>query len=148
MKKRLCAFLTVLAAGGCVEEMQPLPARFTEVVQVSKREPGPACRPLGAIEGRSREIDRVPYESAYEVLRTNAALRGGNYVVIDLLHGANLASSNESSIVIHGRLYDCALGESLPVAHVHHHAPPPLACAAPSAAVCNHPDHAWGAVRD
>ncbi len=90
--------------GGCFEEQAVrLPSQFTEAIQVSKREPGAACRTLGAIEGRSRDLDDSAYTSAYDTLRSNAALRGGNYVVIDLINGA------DGAVIIHGRLFNCGL---------------------------------------
>jgi hypothetical protein len=98
----------VLAAAlfcGCVESTEVRIAPYlVDAVQVSKLEPGPACRALGALDGTSDDEGR--YESAYSSLRTHAALRGGNYVVID----AVIAEELVSAITINGRLYACAVG--------------------------------------
>jgi hypothetical protein len=79
---------------------------LVDAVQVSKAEPGPACRALGALDGVSAEDCDARYESAYTSLRTRAALRGGNYVVID----AVITEVMDRTIVINGRLYACAYG--------------------------------------
>jgi hypothetical protein len=85
---------------GCIEEqVVRLPSHLTESVQVSRSEPEGHCRPLGAIEAHSGDMDYNTYESAYERLRSNAALRGGNYVVIDAVN---------TSAVIQGRLFNCS----------------------------------------
>lgn len=106
----LCALL-----GGCLDEpdLVRLSPRLLDQVRVSKTEAGGVCRPLGAVEGRSGDYTDRIYESAYEALRTVAAARGGNYVVIDTVssHGP------EVSMAIHGRLFDCPLG--IPTATVH-----------------------------
>jgi len=90
---------------GCAESNDMRIAPYlVDAVQVSKAEPGPACRALGALDGISDDEGR--YESAYSSLRTRAALRGGNYVVID----AVIAEELDRSIIINGRLYACAVG--------------------------------------
>src|SRR5262249_52471478 len=61
--------------------------------------------------GRSRDIEGLSqYESAYDVVRTQAALRGGNYVVIDLVTAARTPSGSSDSVSIQGRLFACTLG--------------------------------------
>jgi hypothetical protein len=113
-----CVALVLL--GGCIEEQSiRLPSHFTDPVMVSKSEPEGMCRNLGAVEGRSRESDDSPYEAAYDTLRSNAALRGGNYVVMDLINATRVQSGGntyEGPVVIQGRLYQCAIG--MPGAHV------------------------------
>jgi hypothetical protein len=107
-------WLGVLLLGGCIEEQAiRLPSHFTDSIQVSKREPEGMCRTLGAVEGRSRESDDNGYEAAYDTLRSNAALRGGNYVVLDLVNATRVQSGGntyDGPVVIQGRLYRCALG--------------------------------------
>jgi hypothetical protein len=99
------AFLAI--APGCVDSNDMKIAPYlVDSVQVSKKEPGPACRALGALDGTSAEDCDGRYESAYASLRTHAALRGGNYVVID----AVLTEVLDRAIVINGRLYACAYG--------------------------------------
>ena len=103
---RQVAVLGVLALG-CVESRDIRIAPYlVDAVQVSKAEPGAACRPLGAVDGVSDLECDGRYESAYASLRTHAALRGGNYVVIDAVTTEYL----DRSISINGRLYACALG--------------------------------------
>jgi hypothetical protein len=103
---RLVVALGVLALG-CVESRDMRIAPYlVDAVQVSKAEPGPACRALGAVDGVSDVDCDGRYESAYSSLRTHAALRGGNYVVIDAVTSEYL----DRSISINGRLYACVLG--------------------------------------
>ena len=84
---------------------------LVDAVQVSRNEPGQACRPLGALDGTSSsDCDGSRYEAAYSALRTHAALRGGNYVVIDVITTAHPSESEERSITINGRLYACPFG--------------------------------------
>jgi len=91
---------------GCIEDqVVRLPSHLTEAVQVSRTEPEGQCRPLGAIEAHSGDMEYNTYESAYERLRSNAALRGGNYVVIDAVN---------TSAVIQGRLFRCTPGSAAP----------------------------------
>jgi hypothetical protein len=98
------AVLSVVFLSGCVESNDMRIAPYlVDAVQVSKMEPGPSCRSLGALDGVSGDCDS-PYESAYTALRTRAALRGGNYVVID----AVIPEALDRSIIINGRLYACA----------------------------------------
>jgi hypothetical protein len=103
---RQVAVLAVALLSGCVEQNDMRIAPYlVDAVQVSKAEPGPSCRALGALDGVSGDCES-PYESAYAALRTRAALRGGNYVVID----AVIPESLDRSIIINGRLYACVYG--------------------------------------
>src|SRR5947209_8283886 len=100
------AALAAAVLSGCAESNDMRIAPYlVDAVQVSKSEPGPTCRALGALDGASGDCES-PYESAYAALRTRAALRGGNYVVID----AVIPEAFDRSIVINGRLYACAFG--------------------------------------
>jgi hypothetical protein len=124
-----CAVSACIAlfASACADPPPPRVApQLVEQVQVSKREPGLYCRSLGAIEASSECCDLSPYESAYASLRGNAALRGANYVVIDLVHGpAPMSDSSYSrTTVIAGRLFQCPLGG--PYAGMRMPLPPPL----------------------
>jgi hypothetical protein len=104
-------FAAVLLSSGCAEEVdRRVPARLRETVQVSKVEPGPFCRNLGALEGHSENGEETPYESAYETLRSKAVERGGNYVVIDLVSGPHFVPPSSDEVAIQGRLYACPLG--------------------------------------
>jgi hypothetical protein len=95
---------------GCIEEqVVRLPTHLTESVQVSRSEPEGHCRALGAIEAHSGDMEYNTYESAYDRLRSNAALRGGNYVVIDAVN---------TSAVIQGRLFRCTPATAPPQAVV------------------------------
>ncbi len=111
---RLSGLVCAAVLAGCGESNDMRIAPYlVDAVQVSKLEPGAACRPLGALDGVSDD-DESRYESAYASLRTRAALRGGNYVVID----AVTTEPADRSIIINGRLYACAFGaySTLPVA--------------------------------
>ncbi len=106
--------LIAIAWAGCAEV--PDSARISpvlvEAVQVSKAEPGGQCRSLGALDGMCADCEGARYESAYGSLRANAALRGGNYVVIDLITANH--SGIEDGIAIHGRVYACPIGAPYP----------------------------------
>jgi hypothetical protein len=114
-----CALWLSAAVGvGCAETSEILRAdpRLTAQVQVSKLEPGPACQPLGALDASSGDCEEHIYETAYELLRNKAALRNGNYVVIDSISGPHpLLSSGgaDSAVVIQGRLFTCPAGGAL-----------------------------------
>jgi hypothetical protein len=105
--------IAILLAG-CDEEPQRLPAHITDHVQVARSEPGPHCESIGALEGHSSDNARSKYESAYADLKDTAAMRNGNYVVIDQV--ASLFAGSDGEVVIRGRLYVCSLG--LPAAMV------------------------------
>lgn len=109
------------AASGCAETaVAPRPdAHLIERVQVSKAEPASDCQALGAIEGRSAECDDADnnpdaYQSAYDSLRANAAMRGGNFVVIDSTGGPHLVSISpvvyDGRMSIRGRVFACNAG--------------------------------------
>ena len=113
--------LVSLSMLGCDEEPQRLPAHITDNVRVARTEPGAHCESVGALEGHSSDGARSKYESAYADLKDAAALRGGNYVVIDQVAAIPLGSDPE--VVIRGRLYSCSLG--LPAQMVRMEAPAP-----------------------
>jgi hypothetical protein len=106
--------------GGCIEAETPKIAPWlVESVEVSRREPGPYCEALGALEGTSdmddendEDEDAGSYAVAYASLRSRAALRGGNYVVIDQVRGPHLFADSTYSraTVIAGRVYFCGVG--------------------------------------
>lgn len=105
-----CVLLAGL--GGCFSDDQPrIAPELVDSVQVTRVEPGPSCQTLGAVEGRSSDDDDS-YPSAYEAVRERAALRGGNYVVIDAISGPMMAPGGiyDAAITIRGRLYGCAVG--------------------------------------
>ena len=108
---RHVALVWIFFACGCLDtpEQARIAPALVEAVQVSKVEPGLACRALGALDGSSADCEQNRYESAYASLRTNAALRGGNYVVIDLVSSQLQESSGERAITINGRVYSCPL---------------------------------------
>jgi len=105
--------LALAPLAACVDggETPRIAQSLVDAVQVSKTEPGGNCRSMGALEGRSDDEEETIYEAAYETLRTNAALRGGNYVVIDNIEGPHFVSASyyETSVVIRGRLFACTL---------------------------------------
>ena len=89
---------------GCVEnEDAKIAPSLVDQVQVSRTEPGSVCRALGALDGTSGDCEGSRYEAAYSALRTRAALRGGNYVVID-----HVMSDQDRTVTIEGRVYICA----------------------------------------
>lgn len=67
-------------------------------VVMSKNEPSVVCSPLGVVEGKGND-PRVGYDR----MRTQAALRGANYVVID---GTTAGTINAVAKVI-GRAFRC-----------------------------------------
>jgi hypothetical protein len=114
---RLGAMFVFASTGliGCAEsDAVKIAPHLVEAVRVSKLDPGSVCQPLGAIEGRSgdEDSDDAPYEAAYHALRSNAALRGANYAVIDSVGEPHYSGSGSYStdVVIRGRIYNCALG--------------------------------------
>jgi hypothetical protein len=106
--------LVVLVAAGCAEtnDSARIAPYLVDAVQVSKIEPADSCRALGALDGTSDEdCDSSRYESAYAALRTHAALRGGNYVVIDAITSSRFGDGpDDRAITINGRLYACPIG--------------------------------------
>jgi hypothetical protein len=107
---RASLYATTIVLWGCAEtEEAQVPPHLTDAVRVSREEPGSNCRPLGAIESRSNN-DSGSYESAYDTLRQGAALRGGNYVVIDLVSAPSLNVGSDLPVIIRGRVYSCSLG--------------------------------------
>jgi hypothetical protein len=99
------AFVSLISfSWGCVEnEDAKIAPSLVDAVQVSKSEPGPVCKALGALDGTSGDCDGSRYEAAYAAIRTRAALRGGNYVVID-----HVMSDVDRMVTIEGRVYACA----------------------------------------
>jgi hypothetical protein len=90
---------------GCAEtEDAKIAPTLVDAVQVSRSEPGSVCRALGALDGSSGDCEGSRYEAAYTALRTRAALKGGNYVVID-----HVMSDMDRTVTIEGRVYACAL---------------------------------------
>jgi hypothetical protein len=108
--------VAALLAASCIPEVK-VDARMVEAVQVSKSEPGPWCRTLGAVEGAS-DMGAAGYVSAYHALRTEAARLGGNYVVIDHVTGGRLAAEAWRDTVIGGRVFVCPLVNGFPKVHV------------------------------
>jgi Domain of unknown function (DUF4156) len=105
---RHVALLWIFATSGCLEADQArIAPALVDAVQVSKAEPSTTCRALGALDGSSGDCEQNRYETAYATLRTNAALRGGNYVVIDLV--SSQFAEGEHAITINGRVYSCPL---------------------------------------
>jgi hypothetical protein len=110
---RTLGIVIAISLAGCDEEPQRLPAHITDHVQVARAEPGPHCESMGALEGHSSDEARSKYESAYADLKDAAALRNGNYVVIDQV--SSWLSGTDTEVVIRGRLYACALGLPAPL---------------------------------
>jgi hypothetical protein len=114
--------------------------RLINQVMVSKLEPGPGCRPLGPIVGRGSDSseETATYEAAYEELRNSAALRQGNYVVIDSIEGPHMLTLQlyNNAYEIRGRAFECPVGlagwSSLPASA----GGPAAAASVPSAPVC------------
>lgn len=115
-RTRLCLLAGLASLAGCASELKP-EARLIDAVQVSKSEPGPWCRPLGAVEGAS-DFGTIGYVTAYHALRSEAALRGGNYVVIDHVAGAHSAAEAWRDTVIAGRVFDCPIVGGFQKTHV------------------------------
>lgn len=117
---------------GCAEEGR-VPTKIASSVQVSKAEPGPWCKQIGALDGRTTECEGPVYELAYEALRRTAYERGGNYVVLDWISGPRPCGVQSATMVLHGRVYSCPLGgpyqaQVLPPPSTS----PPQACAQPA----------------
>jgi hypothetical protein len=106
----------VVLSVACVSEVKP-DVRLVNAVQVSKAEPGPWCRALGAVEGAS-DMGMSGYVSAYQSLRGEAALLGGNYVVIDHVAGARAPAEGWRDTVIGGRVFACPQVDGFPRVHV------------------------------
>jgi hypothetical protein len=119
---RLWLLAGLASFAACGSELKP-EARLVAAVQVSKSEPGPWCRPLGAIEGGS-EAGTSGYVSAYHALRSEAALRGGNYVVIDHVSGAHTSAEAWRDTIIAGRVFECPIVAGFPKVHVYVSDPP------------------------
>jgi hypothetical protein len=99
--------LVACGLAGCFDlDDTRIAPHLVDAVQVSRSEPGPACRALGALDGTAGECDGSRYAAAYSALRTHAALLGGNYVVID----AVTSDGSDHSVTINGRVYACAFG--------------------------------------
>jgi hypothetical protein len=101
----ICAGLALLLAG-CIEATPTVGPCATDTVQLTNREPGPACVPLGAAEAHSGEgADRDL--TAYATLRSYARSVGANYVVLDAFA---VASDEGWPTALRGRLFSCPLG--------------------------------------
>ena len=95
-------FVIALIGGGCAEaELDRAPTGPADTVQLSNREPGSACRPLECVEVRSGRDD----EPSSEVLRSYAADRGANYVVIDTF--SVLDERTDEAVLTRARLFRC-----------------------------------------
>lgn len=103
------AFMMLLGAGCAEEEQTRLPRALLDHVQVSRSEPGAACRSLGAVEARGDDGEGLQYEAAYDSLRGRALARGANYVVIDSVVSVPVGRL-EPLVRIQGRAYTCRLG--------------------------------------
>jgi hypothetical protein len=99
----------VALVGGCASHEAPprLAACAVEAVQISNREPGPACIPLGAAAAHSGEGETraVP---AYATLRSLAGTVGANYVVVDSFA---VALDEGWPTTLRGRMFACPLGQ-------------------------------------
>jgi hypothetical protein len=120
---------------GCFASAQAVPtSRFAASVRVGKSDPPLSCQDLGPIEavhgsGCGGFGARGDYRGAYNVLRNQAGLAGGNYVRMDVQqppHSENGCFDNR--YIIRGVLYACS-----PAAF--EAAPAPAAPAAPAPAV-------------
>jgi hypothetical protein len=116
--------MTSVGAGCAEEEQARLPRALLDHVQVSRNEPGGACRQLGAVEARGDDGEGLQYEAAYDSLRGRALARGANYVVIDSVVSVPVGRL-EPLVRIQGRAYTCRLGA--PVAMRTPPAPPTVA---------------------
>ncbi|HZS36957.1 MAG TPA: hypothetical protein VFF06_09025 [Polyangia bacterium] len=110
---RLSAFApAALLLAGCWEAQPRATAdpRLVQLVQVSRREPL-GCWPLGAVSGRAADAneDSLDYQAAYDDVRNNAALRGGNLVVIDAVGQPRMLTGSIAvyDYSIAGRLFRC-----------------------------------------
>jgi hypothetical protein len=77
--KRFYALFALTLLGGCMQEEEVMPTRPLMRVEFSTVDPGPSCRPVGAVEVRAGERD----PTTHEILNAYALERGGNYVVLD-----------------------------------------------------------------
>jgi|SRR5579863_3603184 len=120
---RMCLALAFVAtACGCGSELK-VDAKLIEAVQVSKSEPGPWCHALGAVEGVSDMVSDG-YPSAYLAVRTVAAQKGANYVVIDHVAGARLSTEYWRDLTIAGRAFACPTVDGFTRARVYVADPP------------------------
>jgi hypothetical protein len=111
---RATVTIGMCALAGCAEGTAGprVDARLVDHVQVSRAEPGAACRSLGAVDGKVDDDcdDSCGYEAAYDALRAAAALRGGNYVVLDSFAGGRSIGGYDGPMALQGRVYSCPLG--------------------------------------
>lgn len=118
----------VAAAIGCVPPVDP--AALAAVTVTSKGEPPPACRALGALEGK--DTDRwapggLSRDAALVDLRKKAVVGGGNLLVIDA-EAAPRASDYLPSFSIQARLFACPVPEPAPAPAVMAEPAPARAC--------------------
>ena len=97
-----CLLLLAAVCAGCAdEEIDRRPTRVDDAVQLSNREPGPACRPLECVEVRSGREERPTGDA----LRAYAAYRGANYVVLDTF--AVYDEPDDEAVLTRARLFRC-----------------------------------------
>lgn len=100
MRRFVPALALFLALAGCAESA-PLVQPSTTPLALADREPGPACRLLGAVEVRSGPGE----DPAHLVLRDYARTRRADYVRLD---GFTVLEGAEGSVVVlRARLYCC-----------------------------------------
>lgn len=94
--------IALLLCAGCAdEELDPRPTPIDDAVQLTNREPGPACRPLECVEVRSGRQD----SPTSDALRAYAAHRGANYVVLDTF--AVYDEPEDEAVLTRARLFRC-----------------------------------------
>jgi hypothetical protein len=91
----------LLAVAGCYDDMEPVPTRLDDAVQMANREPGPACCGLEAVEVRSTKSQ----QPTYDALRAYATTRHANYVVVDTFSVYDMP--DDEAVLTRARLYRC-----------------------------------------
>ncbi len=104
MRVRSSLLLIAMCAGGCADvELERAATRPADAVQLSSREPGPACRALACVEVRSGRDD----EPSSEALRAWAVEHGANYVVLDTFRVFD--ETDDRAVLTRARLFACPL---------------------------------------
>lgn len=81
-----------------------VPPQQVACVKVAKAEPGEGCREVGPIDIRHvTPFQTATYAGAVEQMRYEAASKGGNYVVLDVVR----QEGGRETLALAGRLFSC-----------------------------------------
>ncbi|MCU1277348.1 MAG: hypothetical protein JWM53_894 [bacterium] len=93
--------LALLATGCLDDELERVPTRLDDAVQLGNRDPGHGCCGLEGVEVRSGNGER----STFETVRAYAAGRDANYVVIDAFRVDDMPG--HEAVLTRARLFRC-----------------------------------------